>query len=156
MEFDKSRVYTAVNADELKVGSKCIFANTVQDLKAFVKTKSPATLTSIGDESSPKRFMGSYGYADVAYLFAYLIKPPAEPKYKPFESNKKVLEAIKKHGGWVQHKEDGSFFFICGIDIDGGEEETIQMGIVWYEVGELFSNYVFADDGSPCGELVEE
>lgn len=29
MEFDKSRVYTAVNADELKIGSKCIFADTI-------------------------------------------------------------------------------------------------------------------------------
>ena len=25
MEFDKSRVYTAVNAEELKIGSKCVF-----------------------------------------------------------------------------------------------------------------------------------
>ena len=28
MEFDKSRVYTAVNADELKIGSKCVFWRT--------------------------------------------------------------------------------------------------------------------------------
>lgn len=27
MEFDKSRVYTALNADELKIGSKCVFAD---------------------------------------------------------------------------------------------------------------------------------
>ena len=27
MEFDKSRVFSAVNADELKVGSKCVFVD---------------------------------------------------------------------------------------------------------------------------------
>ena len=33
MEFDKSRVYTALNADELKVGSKVIVADSLQGLK---------------------------------------------------------------------------------------------------------------------------
>ena len=155
MEFDKSRLFSAVNADELKVGSKCIFANTMQDLKAFVKTKSPATLTSIGDESSPKRFMGSYGYTEVAYLFAYLIEPPAEPKYLPFASNKKAMEAIMKHCGWVKHKNE-QYSFITAIDI--GEEDGYEIKIDddWFPADELLKNYVFADDGSPCGELVEE
>lgn len=39
MEFDKSRVYTAVNADELKIGSKCIFADTLGALSAKVTSK---------------------------------------------------------------------------------------------------------------------
>ena len=33
MKFDKSRVYTAQNADELKVGSKVIVADSLQGLK---------------------------------------------------------------------------------------------------------------------------
>jgi len=37
MKFDKSRVYTAVNADELKIGSKCIFADTVKALRKKVQ-----------------------------------------------------------------------------------------------------------------------
>ena len=37
MEFDKSRVYTAVNADELPIGSKCIFADTVKALRKKVQ-----------------------------------------------------------------------------------------------------------------------
>lgn len=36
MEFDKSRVYTAVNADEVKAGSKGIFANTYASLQKKV------------------------------------------------------------------------------------------------------------------------
>ena len=26
----------------------------------------------------------------------------------------------------------------------------------WYRLGDMFQSLVFADDGSPCGELVEE
>ena len=37
MKFDKSRVYTALNADELKVGSKVIVADSVRALKNAVK-----------------------------------------------------------------------------------------------------------------------
>ena len=37
MEFDKNRIYTAVNADELKIGSKCIFADTVRGLRRKVE-----------------------------------------------------------------------------------------------------------------------
>ena len=36
MEFDKSRVYTAINADELKVGSKVICASCLANLKEYV------------------------------------------------------------------------------------------------------------------------
>ena len=155
MEFDKSRVYTAVNADELKVGSKCIFANTVQDLKAFVKTKRPVTLTSIGDESSPKRFMGSYGYADVAYLFAYLIEPPSKPKYRPFESVEKAMEAIKAHGRYVIKTNNMmSAFLVTEDDKDQGESRIFIDGY-WYSLQELCRLFVFADDDTPCGELVE-
>ena len=36
MEFDKSRVFTTVNADELKVGSKVIVADNLASLKRRV------------------------------------------------------------------------------------------------------------------------
>ena len=39
MEFDKSRVYTALNADELKIGSKVILGNTLSELKEAVETE---------------------------------------------------------------------------------------------------------------------
>ena len=32
MEFDKSRVFSAVNADELPIGSKCVFADNLREL----------------------------------------------------------------------------------------------------------------------------
>jgi hypothetical protein len=151
MEFDKSRVYTALNAGELKVGSKCIFADTVKGLKCRIDDgRAMAILTCIGDESSVSRFV-----ANGATLFnlAYLIEPPAEPKYKPFESVEKAMEAIKKHGGWVNDKI-GLSYFVTAYD----KKQTGRVIYInnWYSLQELPAFFTFTDDGSPCGELVEE
>lgn len=35
MDFDKSKVYTALNADELKLGSKVIVADDLKTLKTL-------------------------------------------------------------------------------------------------------------------------
>ena len=146
MEFDKSRVYTAVNADELPIGSKCVFADTIQGLK---ERKYIDTLIGIADERRVCRFASEHG-SDWKYALAYLIEPPAEPKYKPFESVEKAMDAIKKHGGWLERKSDG----LQGIVVakSGDRIKAVQC---WYRLGDMFQSLVFADDGSPCGELVE-
>ena len=113
MEFDKSRVYTAVNADELPIGSKCVFADTIQGLK---ERKYIDTLIGIADERRVCRFASEHG-SDWEYALAYLIEPPAEPKYKPFESVEKAMEAIKKHGGWVKDEGTGCTFLVLGYGI---------------------------------------
>lgn len=147
MEFDKSRVYTAVNADELPIGSKCVFADTIQGLK---ERKYIDTLAGVADEGHECRFASEHG-SDWKYALAYLIEPPAEPKYKPFESVDKAMDAIKKHGGWLERKSDG----LQGIVVakSGDRIKAVQC---WYRLGDMFQSLVFADDGSPCGELVEE
>lgn len=151
MEFDKSKVYTALNAGELKVGSKCIFADTVKGLKCRIDDgRAMAILTCIGDESSVSRFV-----ANGATLFnlAYLIEPPVKPKYKPFESVEKAMEAIKKHGGWVNDKI-GLSYFVTAYD----KKQTGRVIYInnWYSLQELPAFFTFTDDGSLCGELVEE
>ena len=100
MEFDKSRVYTAVNADELPIGSKCIFANNVFTLKDHVRNNYPTEiLISICNETIMERFNSD---SDEFYSLAYRIEPPSEPKYKPFESAEKAMEVIMKHGRLVK------------------------------------------------------
>ena len=147
MEFDKSRIYTAVNADELPIGSKCVFADTIQGLK---ERKYIDTLIGIADERRVCRFASEHG-SDWKYALAYLIEPPAEPKYKPFESVDKAMNAIKKHGGWLERKSDG----LQGIVV-AKSSDRIKAVQCWYRLGDMFQSLVFADDGSPCGELVEE
>lgn len=151
MEFDKSRVYTAVNADELKVGSKVYVSDNMYYLKKCVEDNlESCILTEVLWEKEANRFCIDDMFNE-QWQLAYLIEPPAEPKYKPFESIDKAMEAIKKHGGWVKWKDDD----IQGLVV-GKSDDRVKILQDWVLPEELFEGYVFADDGSPCGEFVEE
>ena len=151
MEFDKTRVYTVVNAEDLPIGSKCIFANNVFTLKDHVRNNYPAEiLISVCSETITERFNSD---SDEFYSLAYLIEPPTEPKYKPFSSVEKAMETIKQHGGWVRATRDDSVLLIFRIAKNG---VAICGGISWVSYGAFFEEFVFADDDSPCGELMEE
>ena len=157
MKFDKSRVYTAVNADELKIGSRVVLCDSLLELKEAVETEKKGTIQNLAiihGEDMPFRFTGDKYHS--GHLLAYLIEPPAEPKYKPFESVDKAREVINKHGGWVSHRDCKNYFFITGYLPHLNEGIGICIGLVWHTLQELYDNFIFADDGSPCGELVEE
>lgn len=84
MEFDKSRVYTALNAEELKVGSKVIVANNINSLKCKVQRTifnecDIMEVKNIFDESNERRFQLT---CKGAYPLAYLISEPEEKKLK--------------------------------------------------------------------------
>lgn len=82
MNFDKSRVYTALNADELKVGSKVLVSNCVSDLKEQVanyKNGDTRELINICSESS---LDGRFGTLCSFYHFAYLVEEPKENRLK--------------------------------------------------------------------------
>ena len=155
MEFDKSRVYTALNAEELPIGSKCVFADDLRELRRLVSIEDTSqVLIAIKGESYKYRFEQAKAdcMGDTLFALAYLIESPTEPKYKPFESVDKAIEAIKAHDGWVEDKEAPLKLLIVGVSISG---VLIGRASVT-DFNRLFSDYVFVDDGSPCGELVEE
>lgn len=153
MEFDKSKVYTAVNADELQIGSKCIFADTVKGLRRKVEedTNRVETFYRLHNNGGDDLFVGN----DCAYCYAYLIELPAEPKYKPFEDVDKAMEVIIKHGGWVKRLEFEYYYLIKDCCFNGRDLD-IYIDAIPYSAESLFCSFIFADDGSPCGELVEE
>lgn len=151
MKFDKSRVYTALNADELKIGSKCIFANCLADLMDAVendKKNQVGRFTKAFDCDYISRFCDNYGGN---FVLAYLVESPAEPKYKPFKNIDEAMKAIKAHGGWIKYKVSGRSSLVFAYD-----EETITISDDELDTNTLFLTYVFADDGSPCGVPVEE
>ena len=148
MEFGKSRVYTAVNADELKIGSRCIFADTIQGLRQKVQDENAETyvgiLTNLYDDDSVERFAtGCF-----TYIYAYLIEPP---KYEAFESIEDAMEAIKAHGGWITSRVNNLSYLVTRYGKD-----DLYIDTTFLDVKELFKCFFFADDGSPCGVLVEE
>ena len=150
MTFDKSKVYTALNADELPIGSKCIFADTVRKLQKKVEQKNNTncieTFYKLRNRGGDDLFVGN----DCTYCYAYLIEPPAEPRYEAFESIENAMEAIKAHGGWVKDMISNRCYAIVAYD-----EATVETEQDTFGVDALFDGFVFADDGSPCGELVE-
>lgn len=99
MKFDKSRVYTTLNAYELKIGSKCIFADDLGSLKDFVyegSEKHTYTLVKIESSYYEKRFCNGYG----DFALAYLVEEPND--YRDFIAEKKLQEEFKrflKEGG---------------------------------------------------------
>lgn len=92
MEFDKSRVYTVLNADELQIGSKVILGNTLSELKEAVeveKEEAIQKLAIIHGEDIMLRFTGDKYHS--GYTLAYLIAPPAEVG---FRNKEKISEKI--------------------------------------------------------------
>ena len=155
MEFDKSRVYTALNADELKIGSMCVFADDLRELRRLVSIEDTSqVLIAIKGESCKYRFEQAKAdcMGDTLFALAYLIEPPAEPKYKPFSDIEKTFEIIKKHGGWVKEKTNGDLQLVSHI----GKITDGLLSISCWTSETFLENFIFADDGSPCGELVEE
>lgn len=153
MEFNKSRVYTALNAEDLPIGSKCIFADTLKKLKEGICENHIDTLFGITDEHYSCRFVSDNGRKR-QFALAYLIELPAEPKYNPFSSSGKALEVIKAHDGWIKEKETGEFCFITFIGSDSNIL-VVSTNNGLYTSDTLLACFVFADDDSPCGELVE-
>lgn len=152
MEFDKSRIYTAANADELQIGSKCVFADTIEELKRRVLNAEVFvdTLERVYNESEDARFVCD----DTKHLLAYIIEPPKESGYKPFSNMEKALKEIELHNWWVRYRY-GEVSLITSYNKKSSSNNVYIKG-VWYTLKTLFDYFVFADDGSPCGELMEE
>lgn len=152
MEFDKSKVYTTVNADELEEGDKVLLANDLEGLKNQVKDNvAPTTLVSIAFEDKHFRFKG---HENAWYALAYLIFSPPKPKYKPFSDSKTAMRTIAKHGGWIIF--DGVYHLIKGLDVGCSSKNEVFVDDDWYSAEYIFNNCNFADDGSPVGVKVED
>lgn len=80
MNFDKSRVYTTLNANELKVGSKVIAESNLSALKESVlKCRLPKTIKKVeSSEDLEYRFLCD---DDFHYPLAYLVEEPKQLKW---------------------------------------------------------------------------
>lgn len=117
MKFDKSRVYTALNADELKVGSKVIVADNITHLKWFVRDDIIHTLEKIRGENCCYRFIANSG---VEYALAYLVEEPEEKKLK--WTDLKIGDVITK---------EGMFAMVTQIDRNDQGHLHIYAGVFW-------------------------
>ena len=110
MEFDKSRVYTSLNVDELKPGSKVICAFTISGLKERVEEGEQITeVYEILPEAVEYRIKVYYGDTFFCYSLAYLVAEPEEILSKPghiFPSDKGYGNIDDKSGQKPLTKEE--------------------------------------------------
>ena len=113
MEFDKSKVYTALNADELPIGSKCIFADNLTDLKKYVEHNyNIYTLFKIMGEDWFDRFAVTSFPVNCDTITL---------------SNQFVIESYTQ-GSFAQYKEGVGTLRASGGDFGGGSEAIIKDG----------------------------
>lgn len=160
MEFDKTKVYTALNADELKAGDKVFVADDIARLRDEVEIgKNVEVIKEVLVESQPCRFRTNAGVLSNA--FAYLVeRAPDSQKdnFRPFKDTKKLIEWWFCKIGyrakdltmpiiWLKNKKHGYVSNIISYFDDFVEIET---GTTKFDMKELFDNFTFLD-GTPCG-----
>ena len=122
MEFDKSKVYTALNADELKPGSRVIVADDLAYLKLCVEDDSkPEILTEVREESYRTRFRVDSGNT---FNLAYLIEEPTASKLKWTDL---------KIGDVLQNKFTSMKSLVVAIDSDSDSSYHIYVGSEWLD-----------------------
>lgn len=144
MKFDKLKVYTALNADEVKVGSKGYFADSLGGLRTQVEPGNTELkqLTAVTNDFNMSRFCTGSS----AFVFFYLVEEPQEKKLRPYSSNKEVIKAITAKNGvaWIKNKHSGTIYLIIGVC---GYVKTFNDNI---SMTDLLDDFTYLD-GSPCG-----
>lgn len=126
MEFDKSKVYTAANADEVKIGSKVICADTLDSLKNKVNEEDDITeVREILRESNERRFRTEFSGL---WPLVYLISEPEEKKLKWTDL---------KIGDVIRNKKSTHHFMVIGIDMREESKAHIYNGITWFDEYDL-------------------
>ena len=85
---------------------------------------------------------------DFPFDFAsYEYRIATEPKYRPYKSADEAFNEAKKHGFWVKCKNKES---LCTIH-DFGVGICGDLYINGYDALKFMNDFVWCDDGSPCG-----
>ena len=122
MMFNKDRIYTALNADELKVGSVVIGSNNIANLELLVRSDIVTKLLRVEDENKEHRFITERG----EYSFAYLVEEPEEEYLK--------WTALKI--GDVVRSCEGVISMVIGID-PNSEDSHICIASGWVKDNNL-------------------
>ncbi|WP_296016694.1 hypothetical protein [uncultured Treponema sp.] len=159
MVFDKSKVYTALNADEIKPGSKGYFADNLKVLKEAALSEDSVIfgeIENIYDDSCSRRFNIK---DDCGYHLFYLIEEPQEKKLRPYKDTDEMVEDFKKRFNvnvppyampliWVKTKGADKKYLIVRF----ASALTICLNVEVYTptLEDLAEGYTYLD-GSPCG-----
>jgi hypothetical protein len=138
MEFDRSKILTAVTADQAKVGMKGWFGDSIWFLEKKVTVDPPSELTEIFAEDCIFRFKK----AETGTTWT-LFYPAQEPTYRPFNDE----ELNNLVGKVIKTKLTG-----CRKMVTGKPSGADGINLEWKYVSakDLLYSYLM-DDGTHCG-----
>lgn len=160
MEFDKSRIYTMVNADEIKLGSEGYFADNIYYLQQAVQHDNIGTgyfgkIVDIKDIGTGFRFVADN---DLCFSLFYFIKEQEDNKFRPFKNTDDMITEFCRRSGkllqfstidppviYFKNKKSGRSYIMSAFDC-----HLVKIGHETYDMVNLFNNFTFNDD-SPCG-----
>lgn len=158
MEFDKSRVYTSVNADEVKVGSEGYFADNVYSLQQAVQYKDKECFGKVdcirGTDTGFR-----FAVDGACFSLFYFIDEQEEKKLRPYKDTDEMVEDFKKRFNvcvqpyempliWIKLKDTDKKYLVVRF----ASSLTICHNIEVYAptLEDLVEGYTYLD-GSPCG-----
>ena len=164
MEFDKSKSYTALNADEVKIGSKGYFADNLKALKEAVEQEryeNYEEIAEILDEDYESRFLMK---GDCKYRFTlfYLAEEPQEKKFRPYKDTDEMIDHFCRHFElipqvhrppliWIKAKEvPESKYLITRFSEYDKVTITFERSVYATNLRVLSEDFTYLD-GSPCG-----
>lgn len=132
MTFEDKFVFTALNAEELKIGSRVYVANEIGTLRDYVNGEVHiATVSNIRNDSYEHRIIVRFD-SDLntsPWAFAYLVSPPEEKKLK--WTDLKIGDVIhKKHEPHLNH-------MVIGMDMREDAATHILINETWIFDSEL-------------------
>ena len=148
MEFDESKVYTPINADKVKIGSKGYYADNLKTLKERVDSHSERWLGKVDkiyDTDSTYRFAIKNNTKSVLF---YLVDEPEEKKYQPYYNTDEIpggalLKTVVHSAG-------------TRLLITATENKRVYLGPHgWVDLYDLYEYYTWSD-GTPCGAEEEQ
>lgn len=165
MEFDKSKVFTALNAGEVKVGSKGYFADNIAELQRCVFTEDKdyfCTITGIMPESESYRFLADVcNNKEVSWLLFYFVEEPKEKKFHSYKDTDEMIEDFCGHFNlipqdhrlptlWVKFKTDVARKYLIIRLTQDTVTLCLESDILTLSLDVLAEKYTYLD-GSPCG-----
>lgn len=163
MEFDRSRVFTALNADELKAGDIVFATDSIAELKDMVENGNATgsrKIERIGSAEEAYRFHVKCSGHTLCYNCAYLVKRAEEKKWRPYKDCDEMvldfcrrfvtreLDRVEIPSIWVMSKSKSRWSFVSDLDFSS---KTVSIGHDRRcSLTFLFENYTWLDS-SPCG-----
>lgn len=164
MDFDRSKAFSAINADEVRIGSIGYGADTCEELDFYVThdSKKKVELLSINDKDRIRRFTTRNRDGEKAnYPLFYLLEESTKeitPEYRPYVSIDEFLDDYYQRFNKIRTSIDYPIIWLKDVNIGVSRmiteyspvDNTVRTGDYWSAMQELLEDFTYLD-GSKCG-----